>query len=159
VPLNHTKGNLRVTEIGAFYASPPTVKDALADPAGLAAVVVDLIALQTQETLAAVYLDRYKRLIAVERVYRGTAHATQLSTRDILAHALVLPNCAAIAVAHNHPSGSLEPSKEDLAYTGRLRAACELMGLTLLDHLIVNASGEWVSLGTKGAKTSWHGIQ
>ncbi len=55
-----------------------------------------------------------------------------------------------IIVAHNHPSGDLTPSKADIAATAKLREAADLLGVSLLDHLILGQNGEFVSLAERG---------
>jgi DNA repair protein RadC len=53
----------------------------------------------------------------------------------------VQDNAVAIIVAHNHPSGNLEPSKEDIEITDKVKKAGEIMGIQLLDHLIISKNG------------------
>jgi len=64
--------------------------------------------------------------------------------RDVLEHVLAAGG-ARFAIAHNHPSGSLESSDEDLAMTARLRQAADLVGLRFLDHVIVTEK-EWARI-------------
>lgn len=61
----------------------------------------------------------------------------------------ILSNAASILVAHNHPSGSVTPSLEDIQVTERLKQAGELMGIELLDHLIIG-DNTYLSLKEKG---------
>jgi DNA repair protein RadC len=58
--------------------------------------------------------------------------------------------CAALLLAHNHPSGDPEPSSEDLALTRRLASAGALLGIEVLDHLILGEAGRFVSLSERG---------
>jgi DNA repair protein RadC len=72
---------------------------------------------------------------------------TRIVTIGLLNHSLVHPretfrgaimdNAAAIIIAHNHPSGSIEPSSQDIAITGQLKAAGDIIGIAVLDHIIV----------------------
>lgn len=71
-----------------------------------------------------------------------------LEARDVFAPAFRLP-AASIILVHNHPSGSVEPSPEDLAVTRKLVEAGALLGIPLLDHLIVTQK-EYLSLRERG---------
>lgn len=64
---------------------------------------------------------------------------------------VILANAAAIIVAHNHPSGEPTPSYEDIELTKRLKAAAELLGIRLLDHIIVGENGRFYSFLEDGA--------
>ena len=92
-------------------------------------------------------LDGANRLIDNSIVFVGTLNQSLVHPREIFAKA-VEDRAAAIIVAHNHPSGSLEPSLEDKAITEKLKAAGELMGISVLDHLIVSKQG-YHSLGNE----------
>jgi DNA repair protein RadC len=93
-----------------------------------------------QENLCAAYLSAQYRVIAAERVYRGTVNSAAVGTRDIARSALVLNACAVI-VAHNHPSGIASPSADDLVFTDKLKRSLKLFNIELLDHLIIPAGG------------------
>ena len=81
-------------------------------------------------------LNAASRLVAHERLSVGSVDGTVLDVRSVLAAAL-RHNASAIILAHNHPSGNLDPSEADIAITRRIRAAAELMQVPLADHLIV----------------------
>ena len=66
------------------------------------------------------------------------------------AKALILSNSAAAILVHQHPSGSPEPSTEDLALTERLRAVGDLLGIRILDHVILGHDGAFRSLADDG---------
>ncbi|MFO7181111.1 MAG: DNA repair protein RadC [Pseudomonadota bacterium] len=94
-------------------------------------------------------LDGGNALKSARRIARGGAHASALTTRDVLSPAL-RDGASAIVLVHNHPSGDPRPSLEDIAMTRALAAACELVGLPLLDHVVV-ARGGSASLFEEGA--------
>ena len=79
-------------------------------------------------------------LIGVETVSIGSITASTTTPRDIFKSA-ILANAVAIIVCHNHPSGELVPSKNDIEITKQLIAAGELLGIKVLDHLIVSNQG------------------
>lgn len=62
----------------------------------------------------------------------------------------ILSNAASVIVAHNHPSGDPSPSQPDLEVTQRLQEAGELLGITVLDHIIVGTEGAYTSLKERG---------
>jgi DNA repair protein RadC len=78
----------------------------------------------------------------------GLLDSNQVHPREVFADPLV-DRAASIIVAHNHPSGTLEPSPEDLAITKRLQKAGEVLGIKVLDHLILTTTG-LISLKQKG---------
>lgn len=89
-----------------------------------------------QECFAVITLDSMQRVIKRRIVSIGTLNASLVHPREVFADAIT-DRAAAIIVAHNHPGGSLEPSGPDIVTTKRLRAAGELLGIKLLDHIIV----------------------
>ncbi|QLG87221.1 DNA repair protein RadC [Chitinibacter bivalviorum] len=100
------------------------------------------------EEFHALYLDTGYRLIAAETVFKGTLNETRVYPRE-LARQAIAHNAAAIIVAHNHPSGSAEPSSADLLLTRQLQHGLELLDIKLLDHFIV-AAHQVVSLAELG---------
>ena len=87
-------------------------------------------------------------MIAFEELFRGTINGASVYPREVVRRSLEL-NAAALIVAHNHPSGSAEPSSADLALTRRLRDALRLVDIRLLDHVVVG-QGQAVSLADRG---------
>ncbi len=94
-------------------------------------------------------LDGQNGLKAARRIAQGGQHGCALATRDVLGPAL-RDAASAILMLHNHPSGDPRPSAEDVSMTRALAAACQVVGLTLLDHVIV-ARGGASSLYQEGA--------
>ncbi len=68
----------------------------------------------------------------------GSIDRAIVSPREIFKGA-ILSNAASLVVMHNHPSGNIEPSDQDVLTTKRLNEACNLMGIPLMDHIIVGA--------------------
>ena len=101
------------------------------------------IRFKKQEHFVVLTLDGANRLIEKRTVTIGTLNASLVHPREVYADA-ISDRAAAIIVAHNHPGGSLEPSAADIVTTKRLRAAGELLGVRLLDHIIVTATSHCV---------------
>jgi len=93
-----------------------------------------------KEHLVGLYLDAQNGLVHQETISIGSLNTTRTHPREILYPAIVHLALGFI-LAHNHPSGSLEPSPEDLEFTRAVRGAGELMGIELYDHLIVAGAG------------------
>ena len=87
------------------------------------------------------YLDRKNVLIADEEQAKGTVDHVPVYPREIAKRALEL-NASALILVHNHPSGDPTPSQADIDMTARVQDACNALGLTLHDHLIIGKSTE-----------------
>lgn len=90
-----------------------------------------------KEHVVAFYLDTQQKLIERRLISIGTLDSSLVHPREIFEPALQL-SAAEIVLAHNHPSGSLEPSDEDIAITKRVADAGDLLGIALVDHIIVS---------------------
>lgn len=101
-----------------------------------------------REACYVAHLDTKHRLIGVEMVSLGALANTFMAPREVFRGAL-LANAAAIVVAHNHPSGDPEPSRDDELLTKRLSRASEFIGIDLLDALIFGGE-RWISLARRG---------
>jgi DNA repair protein RadC len=88
------------------------------------------------EVFCVLFLNSRHRLIAFEELFRGTTDAAQVYTREIL-HRVLARNAPSIILAHNHPSGDIEPSEADEAITRRIKEALGLVDVRVLDHIII----------------------
>jgi DNA repair protein RadC len=88
------------------------------------------------EVFCCLYLDNRHRLIAFEELFRGTIDRAGVHPREVLRQTLI-HNAAAVILAHNHPSGVLEPSQADELITRRLKDALALVDVRVLDHFII----------------------
>ena len=93
------------------------------------------------EQFRVLYLDRKNVIIADEEQAKGTVDHVPVYPREVAKRALEL-NASALILVHNHPSGDPTPSRSDIDMTQQIHAACEALGLTLHDHLIVGKSRE-----------------
>ncbi len=106
------------------------------------------LARREHEVFAVLFLDAQNRLIEMEEMFRGTLTQTSVYPREVVLHALK-HNAAAVVLAHNHPSGTVQPSRADEALTQTLKAALALVDVRVLDHVIV-APGDALSMAEKG---------
>lgn len=89
-----------------------------------------------QECFKVVYLDTKNNIINDENISVGSLNATIIHPREVYKNALK-KSANSIIVLHNHPSGNPAPSREDITITKRISQAGELLGITLLDHIII----------------------
>jgi DNA repair protein RadC len=101
-----------------------------------------------REVFMVLYLDTQHRLIASETTSLGTINTTSVYPREIIKTALG-HNAAAVVFAHNHPSGTAEPSNADRTVTERLIAALSLVDIRVLDHVVIG-HGESISFAERG---------
>ncbi len=123
---------------GAIMDSPQSVKDYLR------------LSMRSKphEIFTVIFLDGQHRTIVTEELFRGTLTQASVYPREVVKRAL-FHNAAAVIFAHNHPSGSAEPSKADEMLTQSLKQALALVDVRVLDHFVVG-SEEVVSFAERG---------
>ena len=98
-----------------------------------------------REHFLAMYLDAQMRFVGVHVVAIGQIAEMQVGPAEVFKAAL-LCNAAAVVLAHNHPSGAALPSDSDVDVTADLELAGAQLGIFVIDHLVIGAPGEYVSL-------------
>jgi DNA repair protein RadC len=128
---------LAAVELGkrAFQVRP-LERLAVDNPATAAAALSHDLMWQSQERFAVLLLDVKNRLLGTQVITIGTATETLVHPREIFRE-VVKQGATKLIIAHNHPSGSVEPSPQDLELTERLLQAANLLEIPLLDHLIL----------------------
>ena len=136
-------GPAKRAEIGAVaeLARRALAQDLCARPViDAPAKVKDFLQLQLggrgHEVFAVMFMDAKNRLVKFEELFRGSLSQTSVYPREIVKRALEL-QAAAVILAHNHPSGSAEPSRADEALTETLSKALRLVDVRVLDHVVV----------------------
>lgn len=114
-----------------------------------ARMVRPLLEYSDREQMICLALDQTHTPIALEIVAVGSLNVCGVDIRDIFKHAL-LSNAASIICFHNHPSGHMEASPEDIRITSRIKAAGELLGIRLLDHILIGQNGDYLSFKESG---------
>ncbi|MCB1034871.1 MAG: H-NS histone family protein [Acidobacteria bacterium] len=114
-------------------------------PSDAAALLHELLHEEPAEVVGALLLDKRQTAIGYTLPYRGILDRVLVEPRGVLAPAL-LANASYIILFHNHPSGDLAPSREDLDLTGRIEDAGEILGITVMDHLILGESPNYYSI-------------
>jgi DNA repair protein RadC len=126
----------------------PQERPQIRTPADVATMLMAEMAHLEQEQFRVLFLDTRNRVLGSEPVYKGSLNQSQVRVGEVFREA-VRRNCAAVIVAHNHPSGDPSPSPEDVAVTRDLVAAGRLLGIEVLDHLVIGQQ-RWVSLRERG---------
>ncbi|NJK42119.1 MAG: DNA repair protein RadC [Acaryochloridaceae cyanobacterium SU_2_1] len=136
---------LAAIELGKrICQSRPAERTIIDDPALAAAALASELMWQSQERFAVLLLDVKHRLLGTQVISIGTATETLAHPRDIFRE-IIRQGATRAIIAHNHPSGQLDPSAEDLELTRQLLSGANLLGIPLLDHLILG-NGDFTSL-------------
>lgn len=100
-----------------------------------------------REVFAVMLLDSQHKLIDYQELFFGTINSASVYPR-VVVKAVLTENAAAVILAHNHPSGEIEPSQADIAITKRLQESLRLIDVPVLDHIIIGKSA--TSLAERG---------
>jgi DNA repair protein RadC len=130
------------------YRKAIETKTSITNP-GIAAAILRTMSLGEHERLSAIYLDRRRRVITSQVLSIGSAGYTIVDPIVILRPAIEL-NAQSIILAHQHPSGDITPSAEDRSITQKVAAACRVVGIPLLDHIIIGYGENYTSLAEMG---------
>lgn len=141
---------LAAIEIGYRLARASRVKDQ--EPIQCAQEAADylrtVIRTHEQEVFAVLYLNVKNIVIEAKPLFVGTVNGASVHPRDIFREA-VRCNAVSIIVGHNHPSGDVSPSREDVLLTERLQEAAHIIGVALLDHIILGTKNDMHYLSLK----------
>ncbi|PMB26845.1 RadC family protein [Fischerella thermalis] len=128
---------LAAIELGKrAFQSRPADRTVIDSPAAAAAALSQDLMWQNQERFAVLLLDVKNRLLGTQVITIGTATETLAPPREIFRE-VIRQGATRLIVAHNHPSGNIEPSSEDIELTRQLLAGATFLGIPLLDHLIL----------------------
>ena len=123
-------------------------REVFADPNAVKHYVQLHLSGKAHEVFAVLFLDSQNKLLAMEEMFRGTLTQTSVYPREVALRALH-HQASAVVLAHNHPSGTVQPSRADEALTQTLKAALALLDVRVLDHIIVGP-GQALSMAEKG---------
>ena len=117
-------------------------------PEDVASIFIPELRDKKQEEFIVVILNSANKVIRWRSVTRGLLNSSLTHPREVFREA-ILENAASIILIHNHPSGNLEPSREDISITKQLADAGTIIGITVQDHLII-AGDAYTSLMERG---------
>ncbi|MFE4714490.1 MULTISPECIES: DNA repair protein RadC [Paenibacillus] len=137
IELGRRMANSRLTE--------PVI---IRSPQDAAEILTEQLRYLQKEHFVCLFLNTKNHVIAQETLSMGSLNASIVHPREVF-RAAIKCSSASIICAHNHPSGDPTPSPEDIALTGRLLRAGEIVGIDVLDHLIIGDKG-FISLKEKG---------
>lgn len=139
----HGLGNAKYAQLQAVLelakraiAEELQEKVTLSSPQAVKKYLQLLLGNHSYESFAVLFIDVKNRLITSQELFRGTLSHASVYPREVVKSALH-HNAASIILAHNHPSGSCEPSQADLNLTQTLKQALALVDVKLLDHFII----------------------
>ncbi|HEX4501679.1 MAG TPA: DNA repair protein RadC [Scandinavium sp.] len=124
------------------------LEDPLSSPDATREFLQSQLANEEREIFMVIFLDNQNRVLKHSRLFSGTLSHVEVHPREIVREAIKV-NAAALILAHNHPSGSAQPSKADRIITERVIKCCNFMEISVLDHLIVG-KGEVISFAEHG---------
>lgn len=139
---------LKVVSIRLVDSPPLYSKKKLSSPEAVYQFLSDEFSNLDREIGCILNLKTNGEVINLNVVSMGSLNASIMEVREIFKSS-ILSNAASIILMHTHPSGELQPSKEDLNLTKRVELAGEILGIPLLDHIILG-QGEYMSFQEKG---------
>lgn len=131
-----------------IYTAPEQPLPVIKSPQDAADLIMPDMRYLTQEHFRILLLNRKNKLIAIETISIGSLYSAIVEPRECFKPA-IKKSAAAMILAHNHPSGDPAPSKEDIEISKKLIEAGELLGISILDHIIIG-DDKWVSLKSLG---------
>ncbi|GBE57044.1 hypothetical protein BMS3Bbin16_01259 [archaeon BMS3Bbin16] len=150
----HGIGPAKATQITAFFelarrleSHSETAKPRIKSPEDAHRIIAPRLRNLKKETFKALYLNTKNQLIREETVSIGSLDASVVHPREVFKTAIA-ESAAAIILAHNHPSGDPEPSREDIELTNKLIQGGKIIGINVLDHIVVG-NGTYVSLSDR----------
>ncbi len=148
-------GAAKITQLKAAFelgrrllVAAPHERPVVKSPADAANLLMMEMAVLEQEHLRTILLDSKNHVLRIHTVYIGSLNSAVVRVGELFREAIRL-NCAALIVAHNHPSGDPTPSPEDVHVTRQIVEAGKLLSIDVLDHLIISQA-RWVSLKERG---------
>jgi DNA repair protein RadC len=131
-----------------WQVASPADRPQICSPADAAQLLMLEMGPMEQEHLRALLLDTKNRVLKIDTVAIGSLNSASVRVGEMFREAIRL-NCAAVIVAHNHPSGDPTPSAEDVHVTRQMVEAGKLLDIPVLDHLVIGQQ-RWVSLKERG---------
>lgn len=131
-----------------FLQVEQTQRTIIRSPEDAADYIMNDISYENQEHFVALFLNVKNQIIGKRNIFVGSLDASIVHPRELFREAIKLSS-ASMIIFHNHPSGVLNPSPEDLEVTSRLMEAGKVTGIEVVDHIIVG-HGNFISLKEKG---------
>jgi len=143
---------LRELECRLVIRDPGATYESIHGPEAIAGAFRALWPSPPQEIFAVFFLDAANQICGIQ-VTKGIINESLVHPRELF-RAAIIHNANCIVAAHNHPSGELSPSHEDIHVTGIIERAGKVLGIQLLDHVIVGRGDEYTSMRDMGLITT-----
>lgn len=144
-----------ITELSTRIATMRAREElSFTDPSSIAEYYMERLRHEEQEILLCMMFDTKNHLLGDAEISKGTVNSALISPRELFLQALAF-HAVHIILVHNHPSGNPEPSQEDILVTRRVQGAGELIGISLLDHIVVGDHC-YVSMYEQGVMSGRH---
>ncbi|HUI29691.1 MAG TPA: DNA repair protein RadC [Candidatus Acidoferrales bacterium] len=127
----------------------PVQEKIIRKPEDAAGIATEYLKGADREHLVGLYLSTANKLIAIHTISIGILNASLVHPREVFKMAIMV-NADSVIVAHNHPSGNLEPSREDIDITKQLKDAGKILDIELRDHLVVSDGCGYMSFKERG---------
>lgn len=141
--------HLRELEIRYRTREELPIPISLESPAAVAPVITQLLDREIVEVFGILCLNTRHAALCSHLVSRGGLDATVVHPRDVF-RACILAGAAAVILYHNHPSGDPTPSRDDAVLTRRMVTAGDLVGITVIDHIIIGSHDRYYSFKEAG---------
>jgi len=133
--------HMYIREIVTLYKTLDTKRIKITDPKAVANFIRSQIGDQNREHFSILCMNNKNEIVSYHNVSIGTVKERIVHPRELFT-AAVITGASGIIITHNHPSGNVKPSKEDLKTTERIIEGSKIMGIPLLDHIIVGFNTE-----------------
>ncbi|MHB1042086.1 MAG: RadC family protein [Eubacteriales bacterium] len=131
---SQVKAALELARRLSQYTGPQ--RPVIRSPEDAAGLVMEEMRHLDREHFRAILLDTKNHVIATEKISVGTLNSSTVHPRELFRNA-IKRSAAAIILLHNHPSGDPSPSQEDIDITGRVAEAGNIIGISVLDHIVI----------------------
>lgn len=135
------KSSLYVRELSTKYKALKTPVTQLNSPQTVADFLKDKIGNECKENFVVLGVNNKNEVMIFSKISTGTVSESIVHPREVFG-AAILGNCSGIIISHNHPSGTLTPSRQDITTTKRLKEAGEIMGIPVIDHIIIGFNSD-----------------
>ena len=140
---------LAAVELGKRIASFPRKNQVqITNPDDIVQLFMEKMRYYKKEHFKVLLLNTKSKIIEECDISVGDLSSTVIHPREVFSHA-VRRSAASVLLIHNHPSGNPEPSRQDIEVTKRLSEAAEILGISILDHIIIG-DGVYISFKRKG---------
>lgn len=143
--MNKKEMEYKIKELEMLIAE----RHSISSPTDVYKCSCDLIDNWNQEHFIVHAIDQQNKIISSKTIHIGGTGRAIVDPKNVFTFLLLQPRIAAMIVVHNHPSGQLKPSNEDIAITMKLKASAQMLDIAFLDHVILTQT-DYYSFQTQG---------